>query len=108
MKGCFLLIDEDMKKTPEMMERRDRSGCTAICVMVTPTSIVCSNAGDSRACYCTNGNAVELSRDHKPYLTEEQQRIERAGGECEELALEASRMARGALSAHARISQCCR
>jgi len=80
MKGCFLMIDEDMKNTPEMRDKRDRSGCTAICVMLTPTSIVCANAGDSRACYCTNGTAVELSRDHKPYLNEERERIEKAGG----------------------------
>jgi len=80
LKACFLKIDEDMKLTPEMTEKRDRSGCTAITVMVSPTSIVCTNAGDSRACYCSNNSTIELSRDHKPYLQEEQARIDKAGG----------------------------
>ena len=39
-----------------------------------------ANAGDSRAVASINGNAVPLSRDHKPTLKDERERIEAAGG----------------------------
>jgi serine/threonine protein phosphatase PrpC len=77
----FLQVDDDMRKTEEIADRRDRSGCTAIVVMVTPTHLVCANSGDSRSVYCTTaGETVPLSFDHKPYHTAEQQRIDKAGG----------------------------
>merc|ERR1719174_3153612 len=40
-------------------------GCTAVCVLLTPSGIYCANAGDSRAVLCRKGRAVVLSRDHK-------------------------------------------
>lgn len=58
----------------------ERSGCTAVAVVVTPTHIVTANAGDSRACLSRGGKNVELSYDHKPYNEGERSRIERAGG----------------------------
>ena len=39
-----------------------------------------ANAGDCRAVLCRDGRALRLSRDHKPELPEERQRIEEAGG----------------------------
>ena len=48
-------------------------------VLVTPTTIYCANAGDSRAVACVNGKAVELSRDHKPMDPGELDRINKAG-----------------------------
>jgi len=58
----------------------ERSGCTAICVVVTPTHVVTANAGDSRAVLCRAGASVPLSFDHKPWLPEELRRIEAATG----------------------------
>mmetsp|Transcript_35039 Transcript_35039/g.69241 ORF Transcript_35039/g.69241 Transcript_35039/m.69241 type:complete len:412 (+) Transcript_35039:48-1283(+) len=58
----------------------DRVGCTAVCVAITSTYIVCANAGDSRAVLCRSGRPVALSCDHKPNNTREQRRIEAAGG----------------------------
>ena len=69
-----------MKLTPEMSIKNDRSGCTAICVIVTPKHIVCTNAGDSRSCYETGEETVALSEDHKPYNPIEIKRIEAGGG----------------------------
>jgi len=43
--------------------------------------IYCSNAGDSRTVMSEKGNAVDLSKDHKPDLPEERGRIIKAGGE---------------------------
>ena len=81
------------------------SGTTACVVMITPDSIVCANAGDSRAVFArrvdtaeTNTNdsdsnnndttnntastnkAIPLSFDHKPEDEEETLRIRTAGG----------------------------
>lgn len=48
-------------------------------VLVTPSFIYCANAGDARSVACINGRAVELSKDHKPTLPLERQRIVAAG-----------------------------
>ena len=43
--NCFIRLDADMHNDPTILE----SGSTAVVVIVTPTLIVCANAGDSRA-----------------------------------------------------------
>ncbi len=58
----------------------DRSGTTAVSVLLTPTHIICSNAGDSRAILCRDGNALPLSFDHKPVNPTEISRVFDAGG----------------------------
>ena len=57
------------------------AGCTATVVLVTPMELYCANAGDSRSVMCEKGYAVDLSKDHKPDLPEERNRIHKAGGE---------------------------
>ena len=49
-------------------------------VFLTPTHIICANAGDSRSVYCKGVVVVALSEDHKPDNPHERARIERAGG----------------------------
>lgn len=73
---CFLQIDDAMRNDPSI----ERSGCTAVVVLVTPTLIVCANAGDSRAVLCRSGEAVALSHDHKPDNPDETARIVANGG----------------------------
>ena len=80
MRLAFIEVDVSMAETTEIKDRRDRSGCTAIMVMVTPTHIVCANSGDSRSVYCTGGETIPLSYDHKPFHAQELQRIDKAGG----------------------------
>ncbi|KAL7484138.1 hypothetical protein ACHAW6_009775 [Cyclotella cf. meneghiniana] len=58
----------------------ERSGSTGVVVLITPTHILCANAGDSRALLCRSGSALPLSFDHKPNNDWEAARIDRAGG----------------------------
>ncbi|KAJ9545679.1 hypothetical protein OSB04_025386 [Centaurea solstitialis] len=58
----------------------DAVGSTAVVAVVTPSEIVVSNCGDSRAVLCRNGVAIPLSSDHKPDRPDELARIEDAGG----------------------------
>lgn len=39
-----------------------------------------ANAGDSRCVICRDGQAIDMSLDHKPEDTEELERIRKAGG----------------------------
>ena len=89
------------------MEDEGDSGTTSCVVVITPDSIVCANAGDSRAIFArrpevtsqgssnslnsasnssnntvttTVGKAIPLSFDHKPDDEEEEKRVRNAGG----------------------------
>jgi serine/threonine protein phosphatase PrpC len=77
------------------IEDEGDSGTTTCVVMITPNSIVCANAGDSRAVFArrpespttedsafatTVGKAIPLSFDHKPDDEEEEKRVRNAGG----------------------------
>lgn len=59
----------------------DRSGSTAVAVLLTPSHVICANAGDSRAILVKSGKAFPLSFDHKPTNQVEHGRIAHAGGE---------------------------
>ena len=58
------------------------TGCTACVVSVDETSntVICANAGDSRAIICKKGIAYPLSIDHKPDIDTEKKRIYAADG----------------------------
>ena len=58
------------------------SGCTALVVYIDEktSKAYIANSGDSRAVLCRNGDAVELSTDHKVTLQSETDRIVAAGG----------------------------
>jgi serine/threonine protein phosphatase PrpC len=58
----------------------ERSGSTAVVVLLTPSFVICANAGDSRAVLRRNGQTVPLSLDHKPDCVPERLRITQAGG----------------------------
>ena len=50
-------------------------------ILLTPDTIYCANAGDSRAVLgLKNGKLIELSHDHKPENEGETNRIKAAGG----------------------------
>ena len=65
---------------PQARIRFERSGSTCIVVMVTPSHIICANAGDSRAVLQRDGKTLPLSFDHKPSNVPELERISNAGG----------------------------
>jgi serine/threonine protein phosphatase PrpC len=77
LKSSFIDVDNLLI---DFKEKRDQSGTTACCCVVTPTFIVCANAGDSRAVLETGQGVRNLSEDHKPGSFRERERIEAAGG----------------------------
>ncbi|OMO61549.1 phosphatase 2C (PP2C)-like protein [Corchorus capsularis] len=56
------------------------SGCTACVAIIRNNQLVVANAGDSRCVISRKGQAYNLSRDHKPDLEAEKDRILKAGG----------------------------
>ncbi|KAL8130036.1 hypothetical protein V2J09_019191 [Rumex salicifolius] len=56
------------------------SGCTAVVAVVKDNQLIVANAGDSRCVISRGGQAYSLSRDHKPELDAEKDRILKAGG----------------------------
>uniref|UniRef100_A0A453LM52 protein-serine/threonine phosphatase n=1 Tax=Aegilops tauschii subsp. strangulata TaxID=200361 RepID=A0A453LM52_AEGTS len=55
-------------------------GSTACVAIIRNDQLVVANAGDSRCVISRKGRAHDLSRDHKPELQSEKERIENAGG----------------------------
>ncbi|CAK9141319.1 unnamed protein product [Ilex paraguariensis] len=56
------------------------SGSTACVAIIRDNQLVVANAGDSRCVISRKGQAYNLSRDHKPDLELERERILKAGG----------------------------
>jgi len=56
------------------------AGTTLLYARVDDGQLMVANVGDSRAVLCHKGQAIPLSRDHKPELTDEKQRIQKVGG----------------------------
>jgi len=76
----FFSLDKKLRELPQWSSGEDRSGTTAITVMVTPEHIIWGNCGDSRGLLCRNGKLEFATEDHKPYNSTEKERIEKAGG----------------------------
>jgi len=77
----LLEIDTAMRQLPEVESGQDQSGSTSVMTLLHPRYVVCANTGDSRAVMARSDQAVTLSNDHKPFLPEEKERIEKAGGQ---------------------------
>ncbi|CAA2974399.1 probable protein phosphatase 2C 60 isoform X2 [Olea europaea var. sylvestris] len=56
------------------------AGCTACVALVRDNQLLVANAGDSRCVLSQRGQAHDLSKDHKPDLEAEKERILNAGG----------------------------
>lgn len=56
------------------------AGSTACVAIIQNTQLLVANAGDSRCVLSRKGQAYDMSRDHKPDLEAEKQRIINAGG----------------------------
>ncbi|KAG0322474.1 Protein phosphatase 2C 2 [Dissophora globulifera] len=79
IKNGFLEMDRALRFDPEY--GGDSSGCTAITAVITDKNVLyVGNAGDSRAVLGSDGTAIALSNDHKPFNKEESRRIVAAGG----------------------------
>ena len=80
LKKGFLKLDEKLLQEPKIAKGTDKSGSTAVVVMVSPTHIIWANCGDSRGLMCRSGKMIFATEDHKPVNADEKQRIEKAGG----------------------------
>lgn len=56
------------------------SGCTAVVALLRGYELFVANAGDSRCVVCRDGQAIDMSIDHKPEDALELERIRKAGG----------------------------
>lgn len=70
----------DVDRAVMLEDSLEYQGSTAVTVMVHEDekkrrTIIAGNVGDSRAVLCRNGEAVDLTRDHKPYDHTEKKRI---------------------------------
>ncbi|KAL6436573.1 hypothetical protein ACFW04_004798 [Cataglyphis niger] len=73
--------DEDRDIMINLEKPGSDSGCTAVVAILKGNELYVANAGDSRCVLCRDGQAVELSLDHKPEDAPEMERIVKAGGE---------------------------
>mmetsp|Transcript_2099 Transcript_2099/g.2373 ORF Transcript_2099/g.2373 Transcript_2099/m.2373 type:complete len:152 (-) Transcript_2099:230-685(-) len=82
-----ILTGAEEMKTEERTEESfmlDSKGCTANVVFIKGEDIYCANAGDSRAVLAREGQAVNLSEDHKPENEIEKERIIKSGSEIQD------------------------
>lgn len=70
----------DSVQTTANNYKEEKSGSTAVIVLVTPSHILCANTGDSRALLRRGGQTLPLSFDHKPSELPERMRIDHCGG----------------------------
>ncbi|KAJ0005242.1 hypothetical protein NQD34_011456 [Periophthalmus magnuspinnatus] len=76
----FLKIDEHMRSFSDLRNGMDRSGSTAVGILVSPDHFFFLNCGDSRAVLYRNSNVCFSTLDHKPGNPREKERIQNAGG----------------------------
>ncbi|XP_053269441.1 protein phosphatase 1bb isoform X1 [Pleuronectes platessa] len=80
IRSGFLNIDEYMRSFTDLRQGMDRSGSTAVCVLLSPTHLYFINCGDSRAVLCRDSKLGFSTQDHKPCNPREKERIQNAGG----------------------------
>ncbi|XP_049420089.1 protein phosphatase 1bb isoform X1 [Epinephelus fuscoguttatus] len=80
IRSGFLNIDEYMRSFSDLRQGLDRSGSTAVCVLVSPTHLYFINCGDSRAVLSRDTKVGFSTQDHKPCNPREKERIQNAGG----------------------------
>lgn len=76
LKLAFQRMDDELLKGEEARN----VGSTAVISMVSSSHICLANCGDSRAVLSRAGRAYRLTRDHKPEMEDEQERITSCGG----------------------------
>lgn len=76
--SAFEECDQDFYKTEP--EKARNAGSVAIVVIIDREMLICANVGDSRVLVSQGGNGVQLTKDHKPSVAEEAQRIQANGG----------------------------
>ncbi|XP_071388611.1 protein phosphatase 1B isoform X2 [Centroberyx affinis] len=80
IRAGFLKIDEHMRSFSDLRNGMDRSGSTAVAVLLSPDHLFFINCGDSRAVLYRNSHVCFSTLDHKPCNPREKERIQNAGG----------------------------
>jgi len=80
IRSGFLRLDDQLRELPEIAAGEDKSGSTAVCVLVSPQHIYLANCGDSRAVLSRDKQVAVTTQDHKPTNPTEKERIQNAGG----------------------------
>ncbi len=81
--GCLELDDviRNEESLKDKTTRRVRGGSTSLTAWFKEDLVYCANIGDSRMVISVGGcETAAVTRDHKPHLTEERDRIRKAGG----------------------------
>jgi len=73
---AFRMLDNQLLEQDEAKS----TGSTAVVAMVSNSHLCVANCGDSRAVLSRGGLAYRLTRDHKPELHDEEERINSCGG----------------------------
>lgn len=79
-KKCFQYCETSLAKSKYEV---NFSGTTAVMVVQVDDTLICANTGDSRAILYGTDGIRELSKDHKPELEGEKERIIANGGRVE-------------------------
>ncbi|KAJ3679187.1 hypothetical protein LUZ60_017198 [Juncus effusus] len=79
-KNNLTIDDWPFEEGPHADFEGPTSGSTACVALIRNKQLVVANAGDSRCIISRKGQAYNLSRDHKPELQAERERIVKAGG----------------------------
>mmetsp|Transcript_67920 Transcript_67920/g.191445 ORF Transcript_67920/g.191445 Transcript_67920/m.191445 type:complete len:516 (+) Transcript_67920:67-1614(+) len=86
LRRAFARTEGDLRSSAKNGPHFDRVGTTAVVTLILREAgrlrLVCAHCGDSRAVLCRNGQAEDLTTDHKPGDEMEDQRIVAAGGQC--------------------------
>ncbi|CAA0831477.1 Probable protein phosphatase 2C 13 [Striga hermonthica] len=80
-RGSFLAADQALSNETGPVD--PYCGTTALTALILGRNLLIANVGDCRAVLCRNGNAVQLSRDHRPSCQVERRRVEDLGGKIE-------------------------
>ncbi|KAG7462648.1 hypothetical protein MATL_G00187010 [Megalops atlanticus] len=80
IRSGFLKIDEHMRSFSDLRNGMDRSGSTAVAVLLSPEHLYFINCGDSRAVLYRDAHVRFSTLDHKPCNPREKERIQNAGG----------------------------
>jgi len=80
IRNGFLRLDDQLRELPEIAAGEDKSGSTAVCVLISPQHIYLANCGDSRAVLSRDKQVAVTTMDHKPTNPTEKERIQNAGG----------------------------
>jgi len=79
--NAFKETDNEFEKFANQRGISQNVGSVVIVVAIINDFLFCANLGDARAVLSSGGNTIDLSRDMKPNVPEETERIKKFGGQ---------------------------